>query len=158
MRTILFMTLLVLSLWANQNVATKDDIADIKSSLKILIDKVEHMQTQINDLDKRVYANTIKIEALEKNMNKRFEEIDKRFEDMNQRFEFIANILTALVAGIFGLIGFMMWDRRTLLDKAKHECAIKADKAYVENLAKAIKEILSKDETAREIFRKYGLL
>jgi len=28
----------------------------------------------------------------------------------------------------------------------------------VENLAKAIKEILSEDETAREIFRKYGLL
>jgi len=113
-----------------------------------------------------------RFEMMNENMNKRFEAIDKRFEavdkrfeDMNQRFETLTNFMMALTAGIFGLIGFMMWDRRTIIERAKKEMensdsfAKKADKEYVERLIKAMNELLTlKDKTAENVFKKYGLL
>ena len=76
----------------------------------------------------------------------------------------------ALTAGIFGLIGFMMWDRRSVISKAKEEFNVecnaqisqidmkKADKEYVSRLVKAINELLAKDEFAKEVFKKYGVI
>ena len=73
-----------------------------------------------------------RFEDMNENFNKRFEAIDKRFEMINEnfnkrfeaidkRFEMLTNFMMALTAGIFGLIGFMMWDRRTVVEKAKRE-------------------------------------
>jgi len=184
--------------------ATKEDIKEIKQDIKLLIQKVDN-------LDKKVYANTLKIDMFEKNMNQRFEAIDKRFEMMNEsfnkrfeaidkrfemmnesfnkrfeaidkrfemmnesfnkrfeaidkRFEILTNFMMALTGGIFGLIGFMMWDRRTVVDRARRDIENseiinkKADKEYVDRLIKAVNELLAKDEMAREVFKKYGLI
>ena len=108
-------------------------------------------------------------ELLKQEMRLRFEAIDKRFENVDKRFEMLTNLMSALIAGIFGLIGFMMWDRRTIVDKSKVECAKeviqseefnkKADKEYIDRLIKAMNELLLlKDETAKEIFKKYELI
>jgi len=76
----------------------------------------------------------------------------------------LTNFMMALTAGIFGLIGFMMWDRRTVVEKAKREMENsesfnkKANKDYVDRLIKAMNELLAKDEMAKEVFRKYGLV
>ena len=92
----------------DSNVATKDDI-------KALSKQIEQKQYSI---DKR-------FEIMNESFNKRFEQIDKRFEIMqysfNKHFETLTNFLMALVAGIFGLIGFMIWDRRTVVEKAKKD-------------------------------------
>ncbi len=144
------------------------------------LDQIQHNQELIKQemklrfeaIDKRFEAIDKRFEMMNENMNKRFEAIDKRFEavdkrfeDMNQRFETLTNFLTALTAGIFGLIGFMMWDRRTIIERAKKEMensdsfAKKADKEYVERLIKAMNELLTlKDKTAENVFKKYGLL
>jgi len=129
------------------------------------LDKIEHNQELLKQEMK------LRFEAVDK----RFEAIDKRFEDMNEnfnkrfeavdkRFEMLTNFMMALTAGIFGLIGFMMWDRRTVVEKAKKEIENsesfnkKANKDYVDRLIKAINELLAKDEMAKEVFRKYGLV
>jgi len=162
----IFLTILLLCTFAfalDSNVATKDDI-------RMLSKQIEQMQYNI---DKR-------FEMMNESFNKRFEQIDKRFEMMqhsfdkrfeqvDKRFETLTDFLMALTAGIFGLIGFMMWDRRTVVEKAKAECAKevresedfnkKADKEYVDRLIKAMNELLLlKDETAKDVFKKYGLL
>ena len=100
-------------------------------------------------------------------MDKRFEmmqkSMDKRFESMDKRFEILTDLIMALTTGIFALVGFMMWDRRTVVEKAKKECIHevkeKADKEYVDRLVKAMNElIVLKDEKAINTFKKYGLL
>ena len=136
-----------------------------------------------NDVQLMKQEMNLRFESVDKrfeSMDKRFESVDKRFESMDKRFEMmqhymdkrfetLTNFMMALVAGIFGLIGFMMWDRRTVVEKAKTECAKevkesdefnkKADKEYVDRLTKAMNELLVlKDETAINIFRKYNLL
>ena len=149
MRIILFL-LAIQILFAQNN----DLILEKLNNLERKIDKIEQNQKLIKQEMK------LRFEAIDK----RFEAIDKRFEDMNKRFEILTNFLLALTAGIFGLIGFMMWDRRTVISKAKEECINeidnkKADKEYVEKLVKAMNELLVKnDEIAKEIFKKYGLL
>ena len=69
---------------------------------------------------------------------------------------------------IFGLLDLCCviekWFRNSKKRVCKREVEVfesinkKADREYIEKLAKAIKEILNKDEYAREIFKKYGLL
>ena len=137
------------------------------------IDKRFEMMNE--NINKRFEAIDKRFEMMNENINKRFEAIDKRFEDMNKRFEMmnenmnrrfetLTNFILALTAGIFGLIGFMMWDRRTVVEKAKREMENsdlfnkKADREYVDKLIKAMNELLAKDETARDVFKKYGII
>ena len=134
------------------------------------LNKIEHNQELLKqEMRLRFEAIDKRFEMMNENFNKRFEAIDKRFENVDKRFEMLTNLMSALIAGIFGLIGFMMWDRRTVVEKAKTECAKevkesdefnkKADKEYVDRLTKAMNELLVlKDETAINIFRKYNLL
>ena len=59
-------------------------------------------------------------EALRSEMNQRFEAVDQRFKAVDQRFdalesqyERIWNLILVVLAGIMGLIGFIIWDRKT---------------------------------------------
>jgi len=169
----------------------QNDLNLIKQEMKLRFESIdkrfeamdkrfEMMQSNIEKrfeaIDKRFEAMDKRFEMMQSNIEKRFEAIDKRFEDINKRFEdinkrfeILTNFIMAITAGIFGLIGFMMWDRRTVVEKAKKECAKevkeseefnkKADKEYVDRLIKAMNELLVlKDETAINIFKKYKLL
>ena len=142
----------------------------LKQEMKL---RFEAVDKRFEAVDKRFEAMDKRFEMMNENFNKRFEAMDKRFEMMNEnfnkRFETLTNFMMTLTAGIFGLIGFMMWDRRTVVEKAKKECTKeveqseafgkKADKEYVERLIKAMNELLVlKDETAKDVFKKYGLI
>jgi len=136
------------------------EVQNIKHSQELL---KQEMKLRFEAVDKR-------FEMMNESFNKRFEQIDKRFEQIDKRFETLTNFMMTLTAGIFGLIGFMMWDRRTVAQKVKEECNqeieiqskiinTKADKEYVDRFVKAMNELLVlKDETAINIFRKYNLL
>ncbi len=67
------------------------------------------MSTEIKNLDKR-------IDILEKTIDKCFENMekatDKRFEDASKRFDILFYTILTMLAGIFGLIGFVIWDRQ----------------------------------------------
>jgi len=157
----------ILLLTANANTTNEEILKKLN--------KIEHnqelikqeMKLRFEGIDRRFESIDKRFESIDKrfeDMNKRFESIDKRFEDMNRRFETLTNFILALTTGIFGLIGFMMWDRRTVAEKARREMEKsdlfnkKADIEYVNNLVKAINELLAKDETARDIFKKYGII
>ena len=53
--------------------------------------------------------------ALEAKMDQQFEAVDQRFEAVDQNFNFLENLLMVVIAGIFGLIGYIVWDRKTAL-------------------------------------------
>lgn len=50
--------------------------------------------------------------SLEDKMDMRFAAIQ---ELMDQRFEFLQPLMLAMIAGVFGLIGFIVWDGYTTL-------------------------------------------
>ena len=142
-----------------------------------ILKKLDNINIQITNIQKEIQNIKHNQELLKQEMELRFEVMDKRFESMDKRFEtvdkrleILANFIMTLMAGIFGLMGFMMWDRKTIVQKVKDEynqkiatqfkiIDAKADKEYVDRFVKAMNEFLiSKDETATNIFRKYNLL
>jgi len=97
-------------------------------------------------------------------IDKRFEQIDKRFEelrsDMNNRFEQMMEflkIMTALFGGlIVALIGFVLWDRRTLLKEAKREAIEYVEKDSI--VIKILREYAVRDEKMREVLKSFRIL
>ncbi len=58
-------------------------------------------------------------------VNRRFDDVNRRFDDMNGRFDDLKGLLYVILAGIFVLFGFVLWDRRTVLAPAiKKTCSI----------------------------------
>ena len=93
--------------------------------------------------------------------------MDNRFEAMqhymDKKFEILISLIVALITGIFALIGFMIWDRKTVVEKTKKECTNKikekADKKYVDRLVKAMNElIVLKDEKAMDVLKNMDYL
>ena len=75
------------------------------------------LNQRITDLRSEMKAGQ---EALRSEMNQRFEAVDQRFKAVDQRFdalesqyERIWNLILVVLAGIMGLIGFIIWDRKT---------------------------------------------
>jgi len=100
-------------------------------------------------------------------MNKRFDDINKRFDDMNKRIDNLQGFMLwgfgITFSGMFILIGFILWDRRTTLAPVVKE--IKYSQAEIDEWKKKEKtiiEVLNKyaelDPKLKEILNKAALL
>ena len=80
--------------------------------------------------DREIIESLAELKAGQKALNQRFDQqnqsinqrfehqnqsINQRFEDMDKRFDQIWNLMLVIITGIFGLIGFIVWDRKTAL-------------------------------------------
>lgn len=52
---------------------------------------------------------------MQEQMDVRFTAVDQRFESIDQRLDLTGNLMLVLIAGLFGLIGFIAWDRYSIL-------------------------------------------
>ncbi len=114
-------------------------------------------------LEEQVKKNTEKIEELKHLMNARFEAVDAKFEAQNEKFiaqneklDILFTLIYFVLGGIIGLIGFVLWDRRTFLKpfKDKNEELMKKN----EKLEKALKDYANKNKELADILRIHGLL
>jgi len=156
--------------------ATKEDIKELKQDIRLLINKV-------NEIDKKVYANSIKIDMLEKNMNKRFEQVDKRFEqvdkrfeqvdkrfeqvdkrfeDMNKRFEDMLNYLWMISAAFLGLtavtIGFAIWDRKSTIKAVKDEIVEDIKTNKLKEFIYELKKLAKEDMELAKVLKSFHIL
>jgi predicted PurR-regulated permease PerM len=99
--------------------------------------------------------------------DKRFEQVDKRFESMqnqmDKRFEqltsflwMIVSIFTTLVVAI---LGFAIWDRRTIISRAKEEAleAVRAE-SKLDDILKAMRRISEVDSNWKTVLSQLNLL
>ena len=101
MKKLLIIFILLSSLFAKSEPVTKEDMQMMFGMFQKSIDaKLENLETQI------------------KMTNTRINDLDKK---LSQRIDDVYSIMVTLLGGIFVLIGFMWWDRRTLIYKAKEE-------------------------------------
>lgn len=116
----------------------------------------------LEDRDRLIRVE-IKLEEMDKRfgqIDKRFEGIDKRFEQIDRRIERLESILMwgfgLLFTSMIGLVGFVLWDRRTALAPA-----VKKNKELEEReerVERALKEYAIKNAELREILKHVGLL
>ena len=100
-------------------------IDDVKDEINKRIDDVKNeMNTRIDDMKNEV--------------NKRFDGVNTRFDDL---FSLILWGFGILFTGIFGLIGYIIWDRMHALEKIKKEVTIINKNEHIGLKSFIVKEI-----------------
>jgi hypothetical protein len=148
-----------------------ESLAQLKAGQKALEAKMDQrFESMEASFNQRFEAVDQRFEA----MDQRFEAVDQRFESMeeslNQRFNFLENLIMVVIAGIFGLIGYIVWDRKTAL-RPVEERLIKLeyelhrdleiqheDGSRLTRLVKVLREMAKQDEKLAGVLRSFSLL
>ena len=64
------------------------------------------------EFSKQLAVTNAKLEAMDKRVDTLERTMDKRFDDANKRMDMLFYMMLAMLTGIFGLIGFVVWDRQ----------------------------------------------
>ena len=139
--------------------ASAVDVAPRISDREV-IESLASIRGDIKRLDQRFEAIDQRFEAIDQ----RFEAIDRRFEAMerqiDRRFDELRGFMLwgfgVTFAGMFSLMGFVLWDRRTVL--APVVAQYRSLEEREERLERALKEIARRDPNAEEALRHAGLL
>jgi len=87
------------------------------------------------------------------------EQIDKRFEQIDSRIERLEGVMiwgfSLLFATMIGMVGFVLWDRRTALAPAIRESRELRERE--ERIERILKEVAVKDANVAEALRHAGL-
>ncbi|GAB6067339.1 hypothetical protein JCM13664_06570 [Methylothermus subterraneus] len=174
-------------------------LAELKAGQKALADKIADLQTQMDrrfaaleaQMEQRFAVVDQRFAALEVQMEQRFAVVDQRFAAVDQRFaaveqrftavdqrfdglekrlDFIQNLLLALIAGVFGLIGFVVWDRystlrpmdlriRRLEEDLERDLELKSPEgSRLTRLIHALRELAKTDQRLAELLKDFHLL
>ncbi|MBF0563768.1 MAG: hypothetical protein HQK89_00840 [Nitrospirae bacterium] len=131
----------------------RDRMIRLEEGLKATNQRIDDLKSDMNrrfeQVDKRF-----------EQVDKRFEQVDKRFEQVDKRFEQMTNFMFwgfgTLFSGMWVLIGFILWDRRTALAPAVRKT--KEIEEQSELLKRALKEVATKDPHVKEALKHVGLL
>jgi len=121
-----------------------------------IIESLAAIRGDIKRLDQRFEAIDQRFEAV----NQRFDAVDQRFEGINQQISELKSFMLwgfgILFAGMFSLVGFVLWDRRTALAPAVSKYSALEERE--EKLERVLKEMAQTDPRAAEALRHVGLL
>nr|VFJ66989.1 MAG: hypothetical protein BECKDK2373B_GA0170837_11822 [Candidatus Kentron sp. DK] len=84
----------------------------------------ERMDTMQEQTNQRFDAMEKRMDAMQEQTNQRFASMERRMDD---RMDAQWNLTLVMIAGIFGLIGFVVWDRKTALKPLERRFARIAD-------------------------------
>ncbi|MBI3303883.1 MAG: hypothetical protein HYZ72_17595 [Deltaproteobacteria bacterium] len=95
---------------------------------------------------KEIVERLARLEEGQKALGQRMDDLNRRMDDLNRRIEWGFGVT---FAGIFALIGFVIWDRRTALTPAI---------SRTERLEAVLKEYAEKSPDLAEALRKAKIL
>ena len=139
--------------------------------------RFEQIEKRFGQIEKRFEQIEKRFEELREDMNKRFEQVDKRFEQMDKRFEeqnkrfeeqtrrfdTLQQLMIAIVAAFAAIVavtvGFAIWDRSTMVRKARDEAIERIEKeGRLQDLIRALRAYAKKNREFAEILRSFNLL
>ncbi len=135
------------------------------------------LDERLNQIDKRFEQINKRIDDLREDMNKRFEQVDKRFEqidkrfeqvnkrfeEQNKRFDTLQQLMIAIIAAFTAIvavaIGFAIWDRSTMVRKARDEAIERIEKeGRLRDFIRALRAYAEKNSELAEILKSFNLL
>ena len=122
----------------------------------------EMIYQKLLEIEKRQAILEAQFKEFKEATNKRFENMNKRFEQVNERFNDLIKFLW-IIASVFGslvaiLIGLIIWDRRTAIEKTEAKMREKYKLELLLKLLDALRELAKEDEKVARILRSFGLL
>lgn len=99
-------------------------------------------------------------------VDQRFAAVDQRFEAIDRRLDFIQQLMLVTIVGIFGLIGFIIWDRYstlrpmdTRLRGLEEDLELRSPEgSKLTRLIHALRELAKEDKKVEAILRSFSLL
>jgi DNA repair exonuclease SbcCD ATPase subunit len=132
-------------------------ILEIRERLIRIEEGQKALNQRIDELDKRLSS---RIDELDKRLSSRIDELDKRLgsriDNLEKRMDYLVNLIYVVLAGMFTLVGFVLWDRRSALAPAIRRTRDLEERE--EKLERAIKEFALKNPDMKEILKSLGLL
>ena len=129
----------VLSLVFLTNIAsadlTKQDIEEIR---KIVKEEIQQVNIRINDLDSKLSQRIDNVES-----------------GLNGRIDDLRSLLYVILAGMFALVGFVLWDRRTVLAPAVKKMELLEEREG--KLERILREFAEKEPKLATIMRNITL-
>ena len=111
-----------------------DDLhADMNARFEQVDKRFEELRADMNARFKQVDQRFAELRA---DMNTRFEQVDKRFEEQQSFLQMIVAAFAGLVAVV---IGFALWDRRTMIKAARQELQEKLEQYSVQREQQIVK-------------------
>ena len=111
-----------------------------------ILEKLDKLETKINSMDVSIARLETKVEEGQKSLQKQIDEIKG----------FMLWIAGVLFAGMFALMGFVLWDRRTALAPAVRK--MEALEKREESLERVLKEFAMKEPRLTEALKYAGIL
>jgi len=104
-----------------------------------------------------------RLTAIETRTEARFEAVNQRFEEMNKRIDILLYVMIAILTSVFGLIGFVVWDRQVSLRPIKEESKeVKRDlellKDKEQKIETALRNLANIEPKFQEILKNAGIL
>lgn len=125
---------------------------------------------RFDDVDQRFKSVGQRFTTVDQRFDTIQEQIDQRFQAVDQRLDFIQQLMLVTIAGIFGLIGFIMWDRystlrpmdtrlRTLEEELERDLELQSPEgSRLTRLIHALRELAKEDKKVAAILRSFSLL
>ena len=143
-----------------------------------IIDKLARLEEGQHSLSREINQ---RFEAMQKSIDERFKAIDERFgamqksnderfESLEERFDFLESLMLVMIGGILGLVGFVVWDRKTTLrpleqklakleQNLQHDLELQSPEgSRLTRLIHVLREQAKDDPKLAEILRGFSLL
>lgn len=130
-----------------------ESLAELKAGQKALEEKMD-----------------LRFTAMQEQIDQRFTAVDQRFTAVDQRLDFIQQLMLVTIAGIFGLIGFIIWDRystlrpmdmrlRRLEENLEHDLELQSPEgSKLTRLIHVLRELAKEDKKIAAVLRSFSLL
>ncbi|MGH8625556.1 MAG: hypothetical protein ACREYC_09870 [Gammaproteobacteria bacterium] len=134
----------------------------------------ENMDQRFAAVDQRFAAVDQRFAGLEQSIDQRFaaleQSMDQRFAAVDQQLNQIWGLQLVLIGGVFGLIGFVMWDRystlrplderlRRIEEDLERDLELRnAEGSRLTRMLHALRELAKTDERVAAVLRNFSLL
>ena len=132
--------------------------------------KTAELNARIDALDQKIDTKT---EALDQKIEAQGAMMQARFDDLQKSMDYLWGVMVVMLAGIFGLIGFVVWDRKTALkpleqrmvrlEQEMHEVhaelqAQHGEAGLLHRIVQALRALAAEDERIARVLRQCSLL
>ena len=141
-----------------------ESLADLKAGQKALEAGQQTLEARIDQ----------RFEAFQTQIDQRFDasqqQTDQRFEAVDRRLDTLWGLMLVMIAGIFGLIGYIVWDRKTALRPVEQRLIALESEFHrdleiqheegsrLTRLVKVLREMAKSDEKLANVLRNFSLL
>ncbi|RUM42335.1 MAG: hypothetical protein DSY80_07300 [Desulfocapsa sp.] len=149
----------------------RGDIKEVRAGQKALAENMnQRFVSQGKEMNQRFVSQGKEMNQRFTAIDQRFTAVDQRFDSIDKRLSFFQNLMLVLIAGVFGLIGYIVWDRKTALrpleqrmirleTEVSHDLELHHDDgSRLSRLVGALRELAKTDKKVEAVLRTFSLL